>query len=56
MGDVAGELHHLEAPLDLAQGVVEGLSVLGGEDAGQVETVPGDEFPVGEHDVLAAGQ
>ena len=56
VGDVAGELHHFEAPLHFAEGVVEGLAVFGGEGTGQVQAVPGDQFPVGEHDVLAAGE
>ena len=36
MRDAAGELDHLEAALDVALGVGEGLAVLGGQQPGEV--------------------
>ena len=34
--DAGGELHHLEAALDLARGVGEHLAVLGGDEGGEL--------------------
>ncbi len=56
MGDVGGELDDLETPVDLAQGVRQGLAVFGGEQLGQILLMAVDQFPEGEHDLLAPGQ
>jgi hypothetical protein len=56
VGDVAHELDHFEAPLDLAEGVVDGLAVLGAELFGQVVAVRRHQVAVGEHDVLTPGE
>ena len=47
--DAAGELDHLETARDLAARVVEHLAVLGGDDAGELVEVLGDQLAETEH-------
>src|SRR5262249_30150083 len=50
----ASELHDLEAALDVALGVREGLAVLGGEQASQIVVLALDQFQELEHYAGAA--
>ena len=51
--DAAGELDHLEAALDVALGVGDGLAVLGREELGEVLDVLLDQLQELEHDPRA---
>src|SRR5262249_12744754 len=50
----AGELQDLEAALDVALGIREGLAVLGGQQAGQIVVLALDQFQELEHYAGAA--
>ena len=52
--NAAGELHHLEAALDVALGVGEGLAVLGGQQPGEVVVFGLHQLEELEHDAGAA--
>ena len=54
MRDAAGEFHHLEAALDVALGVDEGLAVLGGQQPGQVVVFGLHQLQELEHDARPA--
>ena len=56
VGDVAGELHHFEASLHLAESIIDGLPMLRGEDLGEIHLSRCDQLAEGEHDVLTLGQ
>ena len=54
--DAARELDALEAPRDLAPGVVEHLAVLGGDQRGQVVATSVDQLAQSEHRRVAPAQ
>ena len=49
VGDAAGELDHLQAPLDVALGVGDHLAVLGRQQGGQLLHPRLDQALIGEH-------
>ena len=53
LGDPAGELDDLDAAGDRSAGVVEGLAVLGGADAGQLLAMRFEDIAVAEQDARA---
>src|SRR5690606_9591371 len=55
VGDVAGELDHLQPPLHLPQGVRDRLAMLRRQHLRHLPTPIRDDPPKLEHDVLAAG-
>lgn len=56
VAEAAGELHDLTAAGDLAAGVVDGLSVFGGDDPAEFFLVLDEELAEGEHDLGALGE
>jgi hypothetical protein len=56
VGDVRHELDHFQPALDLTEGVVHRLAVFFTDRPCEIDTMGGDQFAEGEHDVLSAGE
>ncbi len=56
MGDVASKLDDLDSPLDLAEGIVNRLPVLGCQCFSHLLATSRHDLAEGEHDILTLGK